>query len=338
MASYTLKTGNDLKDQRLDKVVHALLNEKVPGGISKSMARKLVMIGAAYLNGSRCRIASKPVFKGSEVRVEYNPEKLRPIQLEFPSLTPKDILFNEGGLIVVNKPANMPTVATLDNARDNLVAALKTLLGRPKDQLPVDGRPDASVRTGKDHYIGKREDQPPAERLPSTSVYIGIHHRLDAPTSGCILFTLDEKMNAFVAELFRESLIQKEYLAACKVINPPPAQIWEIKNQLERAEKKRNIYRSTKGEGDFAYSRFELLQTKGDLALIKAMPITGRTHQLRVHLSEQGLPILGDKAYGGPQAQRLLLHAHTLSFRLPDGRDVVVEAPIPDEFKRLFNL
>ena len=300
MASYTLKTGNELKDQRLDKVVHALLNEKVPGGISKSMARKLVMVGAAYLNGSRCRIASKPVFKGSEVRVEYNPEKLRPIQLEFPSLTQKDILFNEGGLIVVNKPANMPTVATLDNARDNLVAALKTLLG--KDQ------------------------------------YLGIHHRLDAPTSGCILFTLDEKMNAFVAELFRESLIQKEYLAVCKVINPPPAQNWEIKNQLERAEKKRNIYRSTKGEGDFAYSRFELLQKKGDLALIKAMPITGRTHQLRVHLSEQGLPILGDKAYGGPQAQRLLLHAHTLSFRLPDGREVVVEAPIPDEFKRLFGL
>lgn len=337
MASYTLKTGNELKDQRLDKVVHALLNEKVPGGISKSMARKLVMIGAAYLNGSRCRIASKPVFKGSEVRVEYNPEKLRPIQLEFPSLTPKDILFNEGGLIVVNKPANMPTVATLDNARDNLVAALKTLLG-------------------KDHYLGKREDQPPAERLPSTSLYIGIHHRLDAPTSGCILFTLDEKMNVFVAELFRESLIQKEYLAVCKVINPPPAQEWEIKNQLERAEKKRNIYRSTRGEGDFAYSRFELLQTKGDLALIKAMPITGRTHQLRVHLSEQGLPILGDKAYGstrgaqvragtdgirastGTQAVRLMLHAHKLSFRRPDGRDVVVEAPVPDEFKRLFGL
>jgi len=300
MATFTLKIGNELKEQRLDKVVHALLNEKVPGGISKSMARKLVMVGAAYLNGSRCRIASKPVFKGSEIKVEYNPEKLRPIQLEFPSLSQKDILYNEGGLIVVNKPANMPTVATLDNARDNLVAMLKTFHG--KDQ------------------------------------YIGIHHRLDAPTSGCILFTLDEKMNAFVAELFRESLIQKEYLAVCKVIHPPPAQKWEIKNQLERAEKKRNIYRSTKGEGDFAYSRFELLKTKGDIALIKAMPITGRTHQLRVHLSEQGLPILGDKAYSGPQATRLMLHAHKLSFRLPDGRDTVVEAPIPAEFKRLFEL
>ncbi len=319
MATFTLKIGNELKEQRLDKVVHALLNEKVPGGISKSMARKLVMVGAAYLNGSRCRIASKPVFKGSEIKVEYNPEKLRPIQLEFPSLTQKDILFNEGGLIVVNKPANMPTVATLDNARDNLVAALKTLLG-------------------KDQYIGDRSDRHRVERPPRTSVYIGIHHRLDAPTSGCILFTLDEKMNVFVAELFRESLIQKEYLAVCKVIHPPPAQQWEIKNQLERAEKKRNIYRSTKGEGDFAYSRFELLKTKGDIALIKAMPITGRTHQLRVHLSEQGLPILGDKAYGGPQATRLLLHAHKLSFQLPDGRSVVIEAPVPDEFKRLFEL
>ncbi|MFO1471043.1 MAG: pseudouridine synthase [Turneriella sp.] len=300
MASYTLKTGNELKDQRLDKVVHALLNEKVPGGISKSMARKLVMVGAAYLNGSRCRIASKPVFKGSEVRVEYNPEKLRPIQLEFPSLTQKDILFNEGGLIVVNKPANMPTVATLDNARDNLVAALKTLLGRLKDQpvsrpldpTAVDGRPDAP------HGHGGPESAARTTRSSSPTVYIGIHHRLDAPTSGCILFTLDEKMNPFVAELFRESLIQKEYLAVCKVINPPPAQEWEIKNQLERAEKKRNIYRSTKGEGDFAYSRFELLQTRGDLALIKAMPITGRTHQLRVHLSERACRLWGIRRTG----------------------------------------
>lgn len=83
------------------------------------MARKLVMVGAAYLNGSRCRIASKPVFKVRTKKVEYNPEKLRPIQLEFPSLSQKDILYNEGGLIVVNKPANMPTVATLDNARQS---------------------------------------------------------------------------------------------------------------------------------------------------------------------------------------------------------------------------
>lgn len=319
MPAYSTVIGNDLKEQRFDKVVHALLNEKVPGGISKSTARKLVMVGAAYLNGSRCRIASKPVFKGSEVRVEYHPEKLRPIQLDFPTLSAKDILFHEDGLIVVNKPANMPTVPTIDNARDNLVTALKVLLGK--------------------------------------DVYVGIHHRLDAPTSGCILFTVDESKNAYVAELFRENLIQKEYLAACTIINPPPADHWEVKNQLVRAEKKKNIYRSTKDEGDFAYSRFELLQTKGELALIKAMPITGRTHQLRVHLSEQGLPILGDKTYGstgpararagtdairasagGALPLRLMLHAHKLTFRLPQGREVCLEAPVPDEFKKLFAL
>lgn len=314
MASYVLKVGADLKEQRLDKVVHALLTDKVSGGVSKSTARKLVMIGAAYLNGSRCRIASKPVFKGSEVRVEYNPEKVRSVQLDFPSLSEKDILFKENGLIIVNKPANLPTVPTLDNARDNLVSALKVLLG-------------------KDHYIG-------------------IHHRLDAPTSGCILFTTDEAMNSFVAKLFQENLIQKEYLAICTIMNPPTEKKWEVKNQLVRAEKKRNRYTSTSrlvslsnhstspstsSEGDFAYSRFELLETKGNLALIKAQPITGRTHQLRVHLAEQGLPILGDKTYQGEPAVRLMLHAHRLTFRAPEtNTEITVEAPLPLEFKKLF--
>lgn len=300
MASYTLKVGADLKDQRLDKVVHALLNEKVSGGVSKSLARKLVMIGACYLNGSRCRIASKPVFKGGEVRVEYNPEKVRSVQLEFPSLTEKDVLYKEDGLIIVNKPANLPTVPTLDNARDNLIAALHTLLGKEQ--------------------------------------YIGIHHRLDAPTSGCILFTTDEAKNVFVANLFQESLIQKEYLAVCTVRHPPPADKWEVKNQLARAEKKRNRYQSTPGEGDFAFSRFEKLQQKGNLLLVKAEPVTGRTHQLRVHLSEQGLPVLGDKTYQGEEAARLMLHAHILRFRTPAGQDIAIEAPVPPEFKRLFAL
>jgi RluA family pseudouridine synthase len=300
VASYTFKVDGALKDQRLDKVVHALLADKVAGGISKSLARKLVMIGACYLNGSRCRIASKPVFKGSEVRVEYNPEKVRSVQLEFPSLTEKDILYKEGGLIVVNKPANLPTVPTLDNARDNLIAALHQLLGKEQ--------------------------------------YIGIHHRLDAPTSGCLLFTTDEAMNSFAAKLFQENLIQKEYLAVCTGGNPPPQKTWEVKNQLARAEKKRNRYESTKGEGDFAYSRFELLDQKGKLLLIKAQPITGRTHQLRVHLAEQGLPVLGDKTYGGEEAARLMLHAHRLTFRAPSGTDVTIEAAAPPEFKRLFGL
>lgn len=311
MARYLFQAPQSLHKERFDKVVHALLNEKVAGGVSKGMARKLVMVGACYLAGSRCRIASKPVYAGTEVRVEYDAARSSVPPKPTVELTTADILYQQDGLIVVNKPAHLPTVATLDNARDNLVNAVKRLL-------------DIS--------------------------YLGIHHRLDAETSGCVLLTTSEDANPFAARLFQENLIQKEYVAICAAQRPVPEGTWEVKNQLVRAEKKRNRYASTEElkkqfpekvipeEGSYAFSRFERLQIKGDTVLLRATPITGRTHQLRVHLSEYGLPILGDRLYGGPTAERLMLHAWKLSFRGPDGTDIVVEAPIPDQFKRLFTL
>lgn len=318
MASYSFKNPKKLDGERFDKVIHALLAERVEGGVSKGMARKLIMIGAAYLNGSRCRIASKPVFGGIEVRVEYKADRLPQAQQQnVPELTAANILYHENGILVVNKPPKLPTVPTLDNARDNLVAALKRLL---------------ASRAGE-----------------TKEIYLGIHHRLDAETSGCILFTTDTAMNVFAANLFQENLIQKEYLAVCTLNDLASPKKWEIKNELVRAEKKRNRYASTEwlakqappkntrtGEGSFAWSRFEILQTQGKYALVRAEPVTGRTHQLRVHLSEYGMPILGDRTYRGEEASRLMLHARRLEFRDPHGKDVVIDAEVPEAFKKLF--
>lgn len=316
MATYGFKNPQRLHGERFDKVLHALLTERVEGGVSRGMVRKLIMIGAAYLNGSRCRIASKPVFGGIEVRVEYKADRLPQAQQQnVPDLTQADILYHENGIIVVNKPPRLPTVPTLDNARDNLVASLKRLLMRSAE---------------------------------GAEVYLGIHHRLDAETSGCILFTTDAAMNVFAANLFQENLIKKEYVAATKMKPGLREKKWEIKNELVRAEKKHNRYASTewlsahgktgtKPEGSLAFSRFEILQTLEPRALVRAEPVTGRTHQLRVHLSEFGMPIVGDRTYGGEAADRLMLHARRLEFRGPDGKDVVVEAPVPDAFKKLFS-
>ncbi len=317
MASYGFKNPQRLHGERFDKVLHALLTERVEGGVSRGMVRKLIMIGAAYLNGSRCRIASKPVFAGIEVRVEYKADRLpQARQQNVPELKPSDILYHQNGLIVVDKPPRLPTVPTLDNARDNLVAALKRLL--------------ASQNSSGE-----------------TNNYLGIHHRLDAETSGCILFTTDPAMNSFAANLFQENLIKKEYIAATAMKPGMREKSWEIKNELVRAEKKHNRYASTewlaahgktgaKPEGSFAFSRFEILQTLEPRALVRAEPVTGRTHQLRVHLSEFGMPIIGDRTYGGEPAERLMLHARRLEFRGPDGKDVIVEAPVPEAFKKLF--
>lgn len=351
MASYGFKNPQRLHGERFDKVLHALLTERVEGGVSRGMVRKLIMIGAAYLNGSRCRIASKPVFAGIEVRVEYKADRLpQARQQNVPELKPSDILYHQNGLIVVNKPPRLPTVPTLDNARDNLVAALKRLLARvdtsTKPESPTD-RPPVERPPGTSAGHGGPESPSRTTRSSPETVYLGIHHRLDAETSGCILFTTDPAMNSFAANLFQENLIKKEYIAATAMKPGMREKSWEIKNELVRAEKKHNRYASTewlaahgktgaKPEGSFAFSRFEILQTLEPRALVRAEPVTGRTHQLRVHLSEFGMPIIGDRTYGGEPDERLMLHARRLEFRGPDGKDVIVEAPVPEAFKKLF--
>lgn len=338
MATYRFLAPQKLHKERFDKLVHVLLNEKVEGGVSKALARKLVMAGAAYLAGSRCRIASKPVWAGTEVRVEYDAARVhRPVN-PGTVLERSCVLYEKHGIIIVDKPAGLPTVPTLDDARHNLVAGLEKLLGRK----------------------------------------LGIHHRLDAQTSGCLLFTTDPARNAFVSRLFQEHLVKKEYLAIVTLNGRTPPKTWEIRNQLVRVAKKKNRYASTPlstgastalstgasarlstgastdsgtgasavpndtanpaVEGSFAYSRFELLDMRQNLALVRCVPVTGRTHQLRVHLSEYGLPILGDRLYGGATADRLMLHARSLEFREDDASMVLVEAPIPEAFKTLFDL
>lgn len=298
MPTYHFLTPPSLHHERFDKVVHALLNQKITGGVSKALARKLVMAGACYLAGSRCRIASKPVYSGVEVRVVYDAERAGRKRTLPIALRDDCIRYHENGILVADKPAGLPSVPTLDDARQNFVALLE-------------------------------------QRL---RVKLGVHHRLDAQTSGLMLFTTLPERNAFVARLFQEHLIKKEYFAVVSITGKSPPKEWEIKNQLIRAVKKKNRYISTDaaglagGEGSFAYSRFALVALDQNRALIRCIPVTGRTHQLRVHLSEHGLPIVGDRLYGGAPAPRLMLHAQRLSFREEDGTAVVVEAPLPPGF------
>ena len=297
MRTVRLTVSPDLKGARYDVAIHTLLNQRENYSFSKSLVRKMIMVGATYLNGRRHSIASKAMRSGDQIKVMLQPPKA-PLP-DAPELSADAILYREGGLIIVNKPAFLPTVSTIDNAQDNLVERLRVLL---RDKTEV--------------------------KKP----YIGIHHRLDRDTSGCVLFTTEESANVGVAKLFQESLIQKHYLAIVKNNGQIP-DAWQIKNQLIRSSKKKNHYESTTGEGSFAYTEFTCLKRGEKYALIQAKPITGRTHQIRVHLSEFGLPIVGDRFYGGEPASRLMLHAKFLSFRHPTlDQSVELEAPMPSDF------
>lgn len=160
-----------------------------------------------------------------------------------------------------------------------------------------------------------------------------LHHRLDVETSGLVLFVKKKELNKSVGEMFEKKKIRKHYLA---VVRPPPKEkSFVVENYLAKLKQKILKMHSVKSGGDKAITEFEVLQKDNIVALVKASPITGRTHQIRVHLSERGYPIIGDKLYGDESSTepRMYLHAYKLEFIHPEKNiPVTIKTPIPKDF------
>ncbi len=170
-------------------------------------------------------------------------------------------------------------------------------------------------------------------------------HRLDKHTSGAIIFAKSESVRRAFVELFREQQVKKEYWAivdglpnkSSGTINQPMGKINEYEGQ--------SLWGlvSKKNGGVEAITRWKLVKRGRDAGLLTCIPLTGRTHQIRVHCNSMGHPLLGDKQYGKSfrcsyYAGRHLLHALKLSFPHPIvERIVVVEAPIPEDFRSAMN-
>ena len=314
----TLKTRHEHQGKRLDQVLSEWLPQALARPVSKGKARKLIMAGAVYLNGKRVRIASKELLANAKIEVMVDLDKLsddgRARDLPF-TMTPEHILFEDEYIIAVNKPPGLPTQPTLDEARINLFASVKKFMA------------------GRDGIAQS---------------YVGLHHRLDRDTSGVVLFTKDPKANAGVAALFSEHRAVKTYQALSLRINsssPFKEETWIIKNYLKRSTQggnKKSFYASARSGGDFAHTEFRVLERvpAGEcpqFVWIEAKPKTGRTHQIRVHLSEYGLPILGDHTYGPHEkiidSSRMMLHAANLTFPHPIHQtEVSISSPLPEDF------
>lgn len=166
-------------------------------------------------------------------------------------------------------------------------------------------------------------------------------HRLDKGTSGALLFARNEKTENELQLLFRQRKIEKCYLAIVDGI--PKKRTGIIDNFLGkiRGYQGQSVWGAVaKNEGLRAVTEWELERHFFNSSLLKCMPLTGRTHQIRVHLSGIGHPILGDIQYGRHftcdyHPSRPLLHALSLSFYHPTtGKKITVTAPEPDDFKR----
>ena len=156
---------------------------------------------------------------------------------------------------------------------------------------------------------------------------LAIIHRLDKDTSGLIVFSKSAVANRALTAQFTSRTVRKKYLLLTD--RRPPGREFTAKSNLKRAGEK-YISGGPRGGGEPAETRFRVLADGAPPGryLLQAEPFTGRTHQIRVHAADHGIPILGDALYGGTPYSRVCLHAEEISFRHPaSGRPQTFSAP-----------
>jgi 23S rRNA pseudouridine955/2504/2580 synthase len=209
------------------------------------------------------------------------------------------ILYEDQDLLLINKPPGLPSHGTLDPARPSLISELQKQI---KQKL-------------------------------------FLHHRLDRDTSGIVLLSKSKRANRPLTEIFRKHQVQKTYLAICKK-GPAIAQQFKVINHLAARRGKNKVMHieSVKIGGLPAETDFFVEKKFADCLLVKALPKTGRTHQIRVHLSGLKMPILGDQLYGGKSSlvARMMLHACELSFIHPfEKKEVSISCQPPTDFQKI---
>ena len=214
-------------------------------------------------------------------------------------LPPLDVLYEDNHCLAVAKPAGVPS-AHFDGSVETLDRAVKG-------------------------YLKAKYGKP-------GNVFLGIVHRLDKPTSGVLLFARTSKAAARLSEQFRESAVEKVYWAAVEKALPAPAGTLEDWLRKDEDAGRVEVVRPDAAGAKRAIVHYHQKSTHGGLALVELRPQTGRTHQLRVQLSQRGHPVVGDFKYGSeePFPAGIALHARSLTFLHPVRHDpVTLTAELP---------
>jgi 23S rRNA pseudouridine1911/1915/1917 synthase len=212
----------------------------------------------------------------------------KPLFIELPDCEPIPILFEDRAVLAIDKPPGWMLVPhTWQKTSRNLQAAITS-----------------SIAAG-DFWARSRGLK-----------FLRHVHRLDADTSGVLLFARSQGAVDVISDLFEGRRMDKTYLAVAA--GEPKQTEWACRLRLAPDPKKFGRMRVDEREGKEAETHFKLLERRGPLSLIEAHPVSGRTHQIRVHLAESGLPIVGDELYGTREKhQPLGLRAVRLAFVNP---------------------
>lgn len=157
----------------------------------------------------------------------------------------------------------------------------------------------------------------------------GIVHRLDRATSGVMICAKNKKTLGFLQKQFQNRKAKKTYIAV--VEGTPKQEHAMIDLPIERNPKKPQTFR-VNNNGKPAQTEYRIIETNEKRCLLELKPVTGRTHQLRVHLNYINHPIVGDDMYGGKANSRMLLHAKSLEITIPGGIRKVFDTKVPKEF------
>jgi len=186
------------------------------------------------------------------------------------------------------------------------------------------------------HSRGKYWDEPSVasfvrQKTNQPGERAGIVHRLDRATSGVMICAKNAETLSWLQRQFSAREVAKTYIAVVQGTLKEPEAIIDM--PIERNPKAPATFRAG-SSGKPAQTKYRLLPSQPGHSVLELTPLTGRTHQLRVHLSYLGHPIVGDTLYGGETADRLMLHAQALTITLPNKERRTFAAPLPTEFNQ----
>jgi 23S rRNA pseudouridine1911/1915/1917 synthase len=282
------------------KRLDAFLHERLPD-FSRSRLQSWIKADRVLVDGRAVR--SSYALRGGE-NISVTPADLVPLKAE-PEALPLKVLYEDSDVIVVDKPAGMVVHAGAGHGKGTLVNALLHRFGK-LSSVNGDLRP-------------------------------GIVHRLDRDTSGVLVVARTDRAHQALARQFHDRQVEKTYLALIHGRMKQPQ--GRITKAIARDPIRRMRMTARLGSGRAADTEYRVIEEWPHFSLLEVQIRTGRTHQIRVHLSSIGHPIVGDRLYGAPAAlprlpalERFFLHAHRLSFTSPSTNELIsIESPLPSE-------
>jgi len=281
--------------------VDKYIAERLPD-LSRSLVQRLIREGRVTVKGAATK-ASYRVEEGDEIVVRVPPPEEAELE---PEPIPLDVVYEDEDLIVVNKPAGLVVHPSHGHRKGTLVNAI---LAHCPDLAGING-----------------------------TLRPGIVHRLDKDTSGLIIVAKNDAAQQSLQRQFKGREVRKTYLALVEGRLGPERGLIEAPVGRDPRHRKRMAVVARGGRE--ARTEYRVLEVLDDHTLVEVHPLTGRTHQVRVHFASLGHPLVGDPVYGFRRQRlglaRQFLHAWKLSFRLPSsGQPIELTAELPRDLRRV---